>query len=76
MGGSCGAVEDDDRNRNNRFEVAAGSIAPSGGRAVLGPSGQLKVPACRFANPATPRFPFDERRRIETLVPRAKTCFS
>jgi molybdopterin molybdotransferase len=68
-------IEDDDRNGNNRFEVAASaSIAGSGGRPVLGPSGQRRSRACPFANPAT-TVSLCERRRIETLVPRAKTCF-
>ncbi len=70
------AVEDDDSNRNNRFEVAA---RLNGLFAVEGPF--WGHPAGRtftglpFRKPRYDGFAFAERRRIETLVPRAKSCF-
>jgi molybdopterin molybdotransferase len=69
-------IEDDDRNGNNRFEVAAalngmfGQDGPFWGHPV-----GVKVPGLPFRKPSHDGFPFSERRRIETLVPRAKTCF-
>jgi molybdopterin molybdotransferase len=69
-------IEDDHRNRNNRFEVAAalnahfGSDGPFWGHPV-----GADVPGLPFRKPRHDAFPFGERRRIEELVPRAKTCF-
>lgn len=69
-------VEDDDRNRSNRFQVAAALNArfadegPFWGHPV-----GADVPGLPFRKPGYAPFPFAERRRIETLVPRAKSCF-
>lgn len=69
-------IEDDDRNVNNRFEVAAALNArfdapgPFWGRPA-----KRDVPGLPFRRPDPAVFPFAERRRIEKLVPRAKSCF-
>jgi molybdopterin molybdotransferase len=69
-------TRDDDRNGNNRFEVAAALNArfsddgPFWGHPVT-----AAIPGVPFRKPDYAPFPFPERRRIETLVPRAKSCF-
>jgi molybdopterin molybdotransferase len=74
---SCGVVEDDDRNGNNRFEVAARlNNAGSADGTVLGSSGWPRSTGLPFRKPGYAPFPFAEKRRIETLLPRAKSCFS
>jgi molybdopterin molybdotransferase len=69
-------IADDDRNGNNRFEVAA---SVNGGFGADGPFWGhpvgAEVPGLPFRKPRHDGFPFAERRRIETLLPRAKTCF-
>ncbi|MDG4648987.1 hypothetical protein P6F26_11080 [Roseibacterium sp. SDUM158017] len=69
-------VEDDDRNRSNRFDVAArlNALFDDAGPFWGHPVGR-EVPGLPFRKPAYTAFPFAERRRIETLIPRAKTCF-
>lgn len=69
-------VADDDRNRSNRFEVAAqlnGQFPADG--PFWGHPVKAEVPGLPFRKPDYAPFPFTERRRIETLVPRAKSCF-
>ncbi len=69
-------IRDDDRNRSNRFEVAAGlnaSFADEG--PFWGHPVGAEIPGLPFRKPGYAAFPFAERRRIETLVPRAKSCF-
>jgi molybdopterin molybdotransferase len=69
-------VEDDDRNRNNRFDVASRfnrtfeAQGPFWGHPV-----NSTIDGLPFRKPGYTPFAFDERRRIETLVPRAKSCF-
>ncbi|WP_345229468.1 molybdenum cofactor guanylyltransferase MobA [[Roseibacterium] beibuensis] len=69
-------IADDERNGNNRFEVAAdlnrlfGQEGPFWGH----PQGR-EIPDLPFHKPSYAGFPFDERRGIERLIPRAKTCF-
>jgi hypothetical protein len=69
-------IEDDERNRSNRFEVAArlnarfGLPGPFWGHPV-----GADIPGLPFRKPDYAPFPFAERRRIETLIPRAKSCF-
>jgi molybdopterin molybdotransferase len=69
-------VEDDDRNRNNRFDVAArfnrlfDQPGPFWGHPV-----RAEIEGLPFRKPGYASFPFAEKRRIETLVPRAKSCF-
>jgi len=69
-------IEDDDRNGNNRFAVAAqfnrgfADEGPFWGHPV-----GADIPGLPFRKPRYDAFPFAERRRIETLVPRAKPCF-
>ncbi len=69
-------VEDDDRNRNNRFDVAAAlnSKFEEGGPFWGHPVGK-EIPGLPFRKPRYDGFAFPERRRIEGLVPRAKSCF-
>lgn len=70
------AIEDDDRNGNNRFAVAAqfnGRFADEG--PFWGHPVGADIPGLPFRKPRYDAFPFAERRRIETLVPRAKPCF-
>jgi hypothetical protein len=70
------AVEDDDRNRSNRFAVAAGLNAIFAGEGPFwGHPVNMDMPGLPFRKPSYDPFPFPERRRIETLVPRAKSCF-
>jgi molybdopterin molybdotransferase len=69
-------VEDDDRNRNNRFDVAArfnrlfDQPGPFWGHPV-----RAEIEGLPFRKPGYASFPFAEKRLIETLVPRAKSCF-
>lgn len=69
-------IEDDDRNRSNRFDVAArlnaGFEAPG---PFWGHPVGADIPGLPFRKPAYTGFPFSERRRIERLVPKAKSCF-
>lgn len=69
-------IEDDDRNRNNRFKVAArlnAGFAPPG--PFWGHPVGAQIPGLPFRKPDYAPFPFAERRRIERLIPRAKSCF-
>jgi hypothetical protein len=69
-------IEDDDANRSNRFEVAARLNArfeapgPFWGHPV-----GADIPGLPFRKPDYAPFPFAERREIERLIPRAKSCF-
>ncbi|MGP1356305.1 molybdopterin guanine dinucleotide synthesis [Roseicyclus sp.] len=69
-------VEDDDRNVSNRFEVAARLNARFAAEGPFWghPVGRA-TPGLPFRKPRCDAFPFAERRRIETLIPRAKSCF-
>lgn len=69
-------IEDDDRNRNNRFEVASRLNAsfPEDGP-FWGHPIDLHMPGLPFRKPRYDTFPFQERRKIERLVQRAKSCF-
>lgn len=69
-------VEDDDRNRNNRFDVAArlnNAFADPG--PFWGHPVGVEIDGLPFRKPGYAPFAFAEKRRIETLVPRAKSCF-
>lgn len=69
-------AEDDDRNGNNRFDVAAGlnrhfgTDGPFWGHPV-----KASFDGLPFRKPRYDGFPFNEKRQIETLIPRAKPCF-
>ncbi|MBY4894541.1 hypothetical protein KUL25_17420 [Rhodobacteraceae bacterium N5(2021)] len=69
-------IEDDDRNRNNRFDVAE---AMNAGFAAPGPfwgcSAKRATKQLLFRKPVYDPFPFMERRVIEQKLPRAKTTF-
>jgi molybdopterin molybdotransferase len=70
------AIEDDDRNGNNRFAVAAqfnGRFSDDG--PFWGHPVGAEISGLPFRKPRYDAFPFAERRRIEMLVPRAKPCF-
>ncbi|MHA7887708.1 molybdopterin guanine dinucleotide synthesis [Roseicyclus sp.] len=70
------AIEDDDRNANNRLEVAdrINAKLPGGGPFWSHPKGQTPahVP---FRKPPHEGYPFAERRRVETIATGASTCF-
>jgi molybdopterin molybdotransferase len=72
----AGMVEDDDRNASNRFEVAArlNALFEAEGPFWGHPVGR-ETPGLPFRKPRYNTFPFAERRRIERLIPRAKSCF-
>jgi hypothetical protein len=69
-------ITDDARNRSNRFEVAARLNArfeapgPFWGHPV-----GADIPGLPFRKPDYAPFTFAERRQIERLIPRAKSCF-
>jgi hypothetical protein len=70
------AVEDDDRNANNRLEVAdrINAKLPGGGPFWSHPKGQTPthVP---FRKPPHAGYAFSERRQVETIATGASTCF-
>jgi hypothetical protein len=69
-------VEDDARNANNRFAVAAalnGHFSEEG--PFWGHPQGHTVPGVPFRKPDYAPFPFAERREIERLIPRSKPCF-
>ncbi|AHM03829.1 Molybdopterin-guanine dinucleotide biosynthesis protein MobA [Roseibacterium elongatum DSM 19469] len=69
-------IEDDDRNANNRFNVAAAlNSLFEGDGPFWGHPQSRAVAGLPFRKPAYAGFAFDERRRIEHRVPRAKSCF-
>jgi hypothetical protein len=72
----AGLIEDDERNRNNRFDVAetinATFAAPG---PFWGCSAQRATEQMLFRKPDYAPFSFPERRRIERELPRAKTTF-
>lgn len=69
-------AEDDDRNGNNRFDVAAelNQKFPMDGP-FWGHPVQASFDGLPFRKPRYDAFPFKEKRQIETLIPRAKPCF-
>lgn len=69
-------VEDGADNANNRFSVASAfnALFVSEGPFWGHPFGR-EVPGVPFRKPGYGAFPFEERRRIEQAVPRAKSCF-
>ncbi|MCU4652523.1 molybdopterin guanine dinucleotide synthesis [Roseibacterium sp. SDUM158016] len=70
------AVEDDERNGNNRFAVASGLNARFGADGPFwGHPQGAEVPGVPFRKPAYAPFSFPERRTIERLIPRSKPCF-
>jgi molybdenum cofactor guanylyltransferase len=72
----AGRIRDDDRNANNRFEVAGdlNRLFHAPGPFWGHPQGR-DIPGLPFRKPLHDALPFAERRRIEQLIPRAKTCF-
>jgi len=69
-------VVDDDRNGNNRFSVAARlNDRYAGDGPFWGHPVGAEIPGLPSRKPRYDAAPFSERRRIETLVPRAKSCF-
>ncbi len=69
-------IEDDARNRNNRFDVAealnAGFNAPG---PFWGCSAKRATEEMLFRKPSYDAFAFAERRAVEQILPRAKTVF-
>ena len=70
------AVTDDDRNGNNRLEVAdrINAMLPGGGPFWSHPVSRnpAHVP---FRKPPHHGYPFSERRKVETIATGASTCF-
>jgi hypothetical protein len=69
-------VEDDDRNANNRLDVAdrINAMLPGGGPFWSHPKGQTPVHV-PFRKPPHKGYSFAERRQVETIATGASTCF-
>ncbi len=72
----AGVIEDDARNQNNRFDVAEALNALfSTAGPFWGCSAKRANDQMLFRKPDYAPFKFNERRQIETRLPRAKTTF-